>query len=1374
MKHNKTLRRGLGILISLIMCLGLLPVTALAGESGESTDVEISEANFPDANFRDFVKDYDLGSSNSLSEGEIANVTKMNLFGKSIFNLKGIEYFTNLETLLCGLNNLTSVDVSSNTNLRNLDISNNSVDTLVLNTGIQLLTCNNNKLKSLDVSNFNSLSTLNCVKNEIETLRVNSGLTNLSCYDNKLQQLDLSGNTNLKALYCQRNQLSYLNLGNTDITSRIDAADNSYTITIGEDRTYDLSTLPGRSFDVNKVVEGSWSDGCSVSGNILTLDPDTDSVTYDYQCKDGITVTFTLTTIDPEAGKIEINSTNFPDDVFREYVSDEFDTNNDDYLDNDEIKEATEIDVYDELVIESLTGIEYFTELKELDCAGNKLTTLDISNNTKVEMLDCDNNSLTKLKIGKNESLTDLYCSENQLTTLDVSQNTGLINLQCEDNNLTSLNLSKNTALEDLYCSGNQLTYLDVSSNEYLSTLSCSGNQLTYLDLSNTQVSSLSASNNVYEITLNEGRTFDLSTLPGGKFNADMVSSYDDSIGTIDNNTAVLTLASGADEFTYSYNCGKYNYVNFKLKVKSGGGDTDDTNKYTVTAEGLYGTAMGITPGETYTHDYATGAEVVLVIGKREGYTVDSCTVGGIDGEIEWTGEKDSDNYGIKFTMPENNVTVTVNWTANGSGGDVEINEYNFPDENFRTYVSDNIDTNQNGYLDSDEIQAVTSINVSYKGIGNLTGISYFTNLNTLNCEDNNLTALDVSQNKNLRNLYCDYNQLTTLDVSQNTSLSYLKCSFNQLTDLNVSGANILTDLYCGGNKLTYLDVSSNAALQYLVCSDNNLIYLNVSSNTWIMCLGNTYVLAEGSTTLELPEDFDTSKVSDMNGGSISGNTLTFDEGSTKVTYNYKCSDRYTAAFAIYTAAHPKCTVTASGMYEMDGITEKTFSGEYFAEDTVSLQIGMRNGYTLESLTLVGISEKDITWNTKEENYTRTISFTMPGNPVTITVNWTANGTGEEGGDDETKYTVTASGFYEGVFGNETGAPFTLSRAAGDTVDMLISMREGYTLKDLTLVGISEKDITWNTKEETTQRMIWFTMPANPVTITVNWTANGTGGGSSSGGGGGTATPKYSVTAPENIENGTVTISPKNASAGSKVTVTVTPDEGFALESLVIKDENGKEIKLTDNGNGKYTFTMPSGKVTVEPSFKVETPEFVEPEKTAGAENPFTDVSADAYYYDAVLWAVEKGITSGTTETTFSPDASCTRAQMLTFMWRAAGSPKATGSNPFTDVSADAYYYDAVLWAVENGITSGISATTFAPDATVTRDQTVTFLYRMAGSPAANGSSFSDVSSDAYYADAVAWAVQQNITSGTGDGQFSPNADCTRAQIVTFLYRYMG
>ena len=290
------------------------------------------------------------------------------------------------------------------------------------------------------------------------------------------------------------------------------------------------------------------------------------------------------------------------------------------------------------------------------------------------------------------------------------------------------------------------------------------------------------------------------------------------------------------------------------------------------------------------------------------------------------------------------------------------------------------------------------------------------------------------------------------------------------------------------------------------------------------------------------------------------------------------------------------------------------------------------------------------------------------------------------------------------------------------------------------------------------------------TTIYAHWTKNssggstsGGGGSSGGGGGGGVSTPTYSVTAPDKTENGKVTISPRNASEGTEVTVKVTPDSGYALEGLTVTDKDGKTLKLTDKGSGVYTFTMPAGKVTVEAGFRADAAEPV---------NPFVDVSGGSYYEDAVLWAVREGITSGTTATTFSPGASCTRAQMVTFLWRAAGSPKASGSNPFRDVSADTYYYDAVLWAVENGITSGISADAFAPDAMVTRAQTVTFLYRAAGSPAAApGSSFADVRSDAYYADAVSWAVEKGITSGTAAAAFSPDADCTRAQIVTFLYR---
>ncbi len=287
---------------------------------------------------------------------------------------------------------------------------------------------------------------------------------------------------------------------------------------------------------------------------------------------------------------------------------------------------------------------------------------------------------------------------------------------------------------------------------------------------------------------------------------------------------------------------------------------------------------------------------------------------------------------------------------------------------------------------------------------------------------------------------------------------------------------------------------------------------------------------------------------------------------------------------------------------------------------------------------------------------------------------------------------------------------------------------------------------------------------ASSDTCTVSVTRRSSGGGGGGGGGGGSTTYTVSTDAGR---NGDVTVSPSRASYGDTVTITVEPDEGYELDELIVTDSDGDEISIRSRGDGHYTFTMPRGRVTVEATF-VEIAE--EPDLPT-----FTDVPEGAYYYDAVAWAVENGVTSGTSATTFSPDASCTRAQMVTFLWRAAGSPEPESTvNPFTDVSASAYYYDAVLWAVEQGITNGTSATTFGPDATVTRGQTVTFLWRYDGSPAASGSGFADVASDAYYADAVAWAASEGITSGTSATTFSPDNDCTRGQIVTFLYRYMA
>ena len=340
------------------------------------------------------------------------------------------------------------------------------------------------------------------------------------------------------------------------------------------------------------------------------------------------------------------------------------------------------------------------------------------------------------------------------------------------------------------------------------------------------------------------------------------------------------------------------------------------------------------------------------------------------------------------------------------------------------------------------------------------------------------------------------------------------------------------------------------------------------------------------------------------------------------------------------------------------------------------------------------------------------------------------------------QYAVTVNGSYA----QDSGAG---SYAEGAMVTIRAGTRSGYQFSGWT----SNSGVTFADASSATTT---FTMPASAVTVTANWSSSG---GSSSGD---YDEPSWPVTAPD-TENGSITVRPKNASKGDTVTITTKPDAGYELESMTVTDRNGKALGLTDKGDGIYTFKMPADKVEIKASFA--------PEKTA--QDFFTDVPAGSYYEDTVLWAVRNGITGGIGNKQFGPNDPCTRAQIVTFLWRAAGSPapKNTGT-AFGDVKPGSFYEQAVAWAVENGITGGTGDGMFSPDATCTRAQSVTFLYRAAGSPAVSGSAeFGDVATNAYYADAVAWAAKNGITGGIGGGLFGSGNDCTRAQIVTFLYR---
>ena len=394
-----------------------------------------------------------------------------------------------------------------------------------------------------------------------------------------------------------------------------------------------------------------------------------------------------------------------------------------------------------------------------------------------------------------------------------------------------------------------------------------------------------------------------------------------------------------------------------------------------------------------------------------------------------------------------------------------------------------------------------------------------------------------------------------------------------------------------------------------------------------------------------------------------------------------------------------------------------------------------KTGMVIEA-TYSDSSKKDVT------GYTYTPTAALTTSDTTITISYT------EGSETKTcTQTITVN-----AAPTEYTISFDVNGGSGTIPSQTTSGQKLSSLPTATHSG-SYSFVGWYTAASGGTKITTAYVFSGNTTVYAHWTYTGGGGG------GGSYTPSYSITV-DKTENGTITVSPKSASKGDTVTITVKPDKGYELEMLKALDKDGDALKLTEK-NGKYTFKMPSGKVTVKGSFVEETPVQI-----------FKDVPVDAYYYEAVKWAAEKGITGGVGNGLFAPNQPCTRAQIVTFLWRAAGSPEPKTMSSFADVPADAFYAKAVAWAVENGITGGTGDGKFSPDATCTRAQAVTFLYRASGAPAVSGNAaFSDVATNAYYAAAVKWAEKNGITGGIGGGLFGSNNDCTRAQIVTFLYR---
>ena len=581
---------------------------------------------------------------------------------------------------------------------------------------------------------------------------------------------------------------------------------------------------------------------------------------------------------------------------------------------------------------------------------------------------------------------------------------------------------------------------------------------------------------------------------------------------------------------------------------------------------------------------------------------------------------------------------------------------------------------------------------------------------------------------------------------------------------LNAKGALTITDCK--------LDLTNPSPWRTVICTNGNALTIadradvslhTAESSGWgiktgpggnftlgsdakLVIKGGTGILAEGAS-VKIAGTLDVSGCANL-GANLLGVTLNM-EGSSITAATGDDQGIYLNGtlkgqtnIKSFTGVFKLTSPTTTTIWNCYTVKKDDTLGLYAKGSTVSFTAEQKSGKAFSGWTATGV--------TLDNETNAEISFAMPGNDVTL----------------ETAYTTLV---------NEVSLDKTeLALTVGDTQTLKATILPSdasnkaisWSSDNLSVAKVDENGNITAVAAGTANITVKTVDGEKTATCVVTVTRKSSGGSSS----GGSSSPSYPVTTPGKTENGTVTVSPRSAEKGDSVTITVKPDSGYQLDDLIVTDKNGKEVKLTDKGNGKYTFTMPASKVEINATFvkEVET-------------SPFSDVATSAYYYEAVKWAQEKGITGGIGNGLFGPNQPCTRAQIVTFLWRAAGSPAPTSASSFTDVPADAYYAKAVAWAVENGITTGVGNDQFAPDLTCNRAQAVAFLFRYAASQGMDAVTLQELVSG--YADAAQvpgyalsafnWVLANGVVTGN-DGKLMPSQPCTRAQIVTMLYRLLG
>ena len=1087
---------------------------------------------------------------------------------------------------------------------------------------------------------------------------------------------------------------------------------------------------------------------------------------------------------------VSINETNFPDANFRTVVK-EYDTDNDENLSRAEIEAVKEIKCYHK-DIRSLTGIEYFTALQtlkcysnqltsldisgntaleSLDCADNQLTTLDVSQNTALESLDCADNQLTTLDVSRNTALKSLDCAKNQLTTLDVSRNTALESLNCADNQVTSLDISQNTALEYLICASNKLTALNVSGNVTLKFLNCESNELTALDVNrNTALNTLNCLNNRLT-SLNVSLNLNLQDLNCAR---NQLSALD-----VQKNTALKSLYCG------------YNQLAVLDVGQNGLLESLSCNNNLLTSLNVsQNTRLNLL------HCFNNHLTSLDTSNQRWLHTL-SCN---------------NNNYPITITNDRNYDlsdlpgTFDVNKASNWSGGTVSGNILTVDhDKDGVTYTYDC----GNGRTANFTLTVENKVEEQFT----LTpgGRYYF-----------DLSAMDIpgTVNSNL----------------PDSTLRYVPFTYAGTVDAyKLTSAMATTEEHAQQNKYAHSLFVADYAVTHKV-NWNNLDTASLIFGKNYASGGVDYTLRApscgsgftGSDDSErgTPQSNEWDAVLDKNSGYVKNWNDIYSWGQD--TSSYESSFRAIRGFGsarywgyYYTATssdplvgfRPVLEVLNPDTLSPDGLKAVTLdlNGGKLGGSSEDIQIIVKNGSAFTAPASDGMTRPDgntgsyFMWLDGNGNSYEP-GDSVPADVTTLTVQWTAptyavtlhtNG-GTINNGNVTEYTygvgaalptdVTRTGYtFKGWYDNEglTGDPVTAigNTETGNkeywakweinqytiTYDLAGGTAEGnpntytietgaFTLKNPTKSGYTFTGWSGTGLDgENNMTVTIHTGSTGNRTYTAHWRYNGgSSGGSSS----------YPITVPSKTENGTVTVSPRSAEKGDSVTITVKPDSGYVLETISVTDKNGNDLKLTDKGGGKYTFTMPTSKVEIKVTFMEDN----------SVLNFFYDVPNDAYYYEAVKWAAENGVTGGVGNSLFAPNQPCTRAQIVTFLWRAAGSPVVNYRMPFTDVDEGAYYAEAVRWAASCGIVTGLTETTFGTDSVCTRAQAAAIIYRCAQAQGKGFTGawmfhlpFTDVPEWAY--ESVAWCYMNGVTTGVSETAFAPGNDCTRAQIVTFLWR---